>query len=742
MANSEEVRLIIKAATEQAVANIEKLNGTLGKTEQQGGKTTSTFGKLKSSMLAVTVVAAGVAVAVNKMTNAASDQNEAQNKFNEIFKSSKTALAEATKGVNELNASYGVSKTEALELTSTMGGLLQNLGYLPEEAANLSSEMVKLAADMGSFNNVPTADALNAIRSAFIGETEPIRRFNVVINEATLKQEALNMGLRVGTGTLDAHTKAQATLSLIMKNTTAQQGDMIRTGDSYANQQKQLKKNIEDVSAAFGQILIPAMTAITSALSGLLGWVAKLSDGWKIAISVFAAAGIAIALLTKIAVAFGVTVSAAIWPVTLVVLALAAAVAEIVIVYKKWDNMSTAMKVALTVLMPVIVAIVQIIKNWSTILYGLEVAWQAVQFGFEVVVQSFKVGFAWIALTASKAVDFFATPILEAINVVIAGLNKLPGVNIESLNTVFESTVEHNQAMLDQELERLANLEIADIEHKTRKEETEATHQDNMNNIMAESAAKETAILDSKLKNQIAVEQAFSEQYKGIQLTQAQAIKAIKDQEAIENKLRFDQEVKDRLEKQIEYNKKSSQIDTELLKLKIENKGIDVESTQNAWDFIYNSLDQSSKKQFKIWKAMSIANAMVATFQAAINAYNAMAGIPYVGPALGAVAAATAATFGALQVNRIRNTEFKGAEEGALIRGTPGSYGTLIRAGENNKDEAIIPLEDSGIMGKMGTTVNIYNETAIMDEEYPKSIALKIDNALYKLKQQGLSKSL
>ena len=105
-----------------------------------------------------------------------------------------------------------------------------------------------------------------------------------------------------------------------------------------------------------------------------------------------------------------------------------------------------------------------------------------------------------------------------------------------------------------------------------------------------------------------------------------------------------------------------------------------------------------------------------------------------------AAAAGVAAAFGVLQVNKIRNTQFQGAEEGALIRGTPGSYGTLIRAGENNKDEAIIPLEKSGL--KMGTTVNIYNDTAIMDDDYPKSIAIKIDNALYKLKQNGLSKSL
>ena len=138
---------------------------------------------------------------------------------------------------------------------------------------------------------------------------------------------------------------------------------------------------------------------------------------------------------------------------------------------------------------------------------------------------------------------------------------------------------------------------------------------------------------------------------------------------------------------------------------------------------------------------MSIANAVVATAQAAINAYNALAGIPIVGPGLGIAAAAAAVAFGTLKVNKIKNTQFQGAEEGALIRGVPGRAGTLIRAGENNKDEAIIPLENTDVMDRMGgTTVNVNIDTAIMDEDYPQDIALKIDNALYKLREAGLSK--
>lgn len=66
------------------------------------------------------------------------------------------------------------------------------------------------------------------------------------------------------------------------------------------------------------------------------------------------------------------------------------------------------------------------------------------------------------------------------------------------------------------------------------------------------------------------------------------------------------------------------------------------------------------KKYFERNKKIQIAQATMATAQAAIQAYQAMAGIPIVGPALGAIAAAAAITAGAVQIAKIRNTKFEG----------------------------------------------------------------------------------
>ena len=68
----------------------------------------------------------------------------------------------------------------------------------------------------------------------------------------------------------------------------------------------------------------------------------------------------------------------------------------------------------------------------------------------------------------------------------------------------------------------------------------------------------------------------------------------------------------------------------------------------------------SQKKAFQIQKAVNIASATVDTFKAATSAFSSMSGIPIVGPALGAVAAAAAVAAGLVNIKKISSTQFEG----------------------------------------------------------------------------------
>lgn len=76
-------------------------------------------------------------------------------------------------------------------------------------------------------------------------------------------------------------------------------------------------------------------------------------------------------------------------------------------------------------------------------------------------------------------------------------------------------------------------------------------------------------------------------------------------------------------------------------------------------------MNSESKKAFKIGKVAAIASTIISTIESAQKSYNALAGIPIVGPALGAAAAATAIAAGTVRLQAIKNTQFGGSGSAA-----------------------------------------------------------------------------
>lgn len=236
--------------------------------------------------------------------SSASDLSEAVSKNTVVFGEASESVLAFAKGSA---TAFGQSRNQALAATGTFGNLFRSIGLGEKQSADLSVSLTGLASDMASFNNVPVDDALTALRSGLVGETEPLKRFGVNLNEATLKQKALELGLSDGKETLDANAKAQAAYALIMEQTSLAQGDFARTSDGLANQQRIMSAQFENAKAALGQALLPAMTAVISFVNdtvipgfknlvavfneeGLDGLLRRVGEGFQAALPVIGAA--------------------------------------------------------------------------------------------------------------------------------------------------------------------------------------------------------------------------------------------------------------------------------------------------------------------------------------------------------------------------------------------------------------------------------------------------------------------
>jgi hypothetical protein len=61
--------------------------------------------------------------------------------------------------------------------------------------AGFSTDFTKLASDLSSFNNSTPQEAIDALGAALRGESEPLRKFGVLLSADAIAAEALRMGL-------------------------------------------------------------------------------------------------------------------------------------------------------------------------------------------------------------------------------------------------------------------------------------------------------------------------------------------------------------------------------------------------------------------------------------------------------------------------------------------------------------------------------------------------------------------
>jgi hypothetical protein len=229
---------------------------------QSTGDKIAAFGKKAAIALAAAGVAAGAfAVKFGKdAINAASDLNETIAKTGELFGDS---TAEIEKFADSAATRLGQSKQQALDAAANFAIFGKSAGLAGSDLVQFSTGFTDLASDLASFNNTSPEDAINAIGSALRGEAEPLRRYGVLLNDASLRQAALELGIVSTTkNALTPQQKVLAAQQLIYEQTSVAQGDFARTSDGLANSQRILSAQIENVKTRIGTALLPAATQL------------------------------------------------------------------------------------------------------------------------------------------------------------------------------------------------------------------------------------------------------------------------------------------------------------------------------------------------------------------------------------------------------------------------------------------------------------------------------------------------
>lgn len=199
---------------------------------------------------------------------AASDLQETLSKTQVLFGDN---AASVQAWADSAALAFGQSTQTALDAAATFATFGRAAGLTGQDLQTFSTGFVELASDLASFNNTSPEQAIQAIGAALRGESEPLRAYGVLLDDATMRQKALELGLISTTKeALTPQQKVLAAQALIYAQTGAAQGDFARTSEGLANQQRIATAQMENMKATLGQALLPVVLAFTSVLNELV----------------------------------------------------------------------------------------------------------------------------------------------------------------------------------------------------------------------------------------------------------------------------------------------------------------------------------------------------------------------------------------------------------------------------------------------------------------------------------------
>ena len=162
------------------------------------------------------------------------------------------------------------SNTEVQSFLVSNKAMYNELGITGEAATELSKITTSLAYDLGTAFKMDDSEALSVMQDYINGNTKALSEYGIQIDDAVLKQSAMEMGLGKNIDNLDDYAMAQVRMNALLKNSTQIQQMAAKEQEGYANGIKSLNGIWQNFLADAAERFAPVFTDLTNTL--LTSW--------------------------------------------------------------------------------------------------------------------------------------------------------------------------------------------------------------------------------------------------------------------------------------------------------------------------------------------------------------------------------------------------------------------------------------------------------------------------------------
>lgn len=237
--------------------SIERRQRQLDKNLSQLG---SQFGNFAAPVQTASALALG---AITALSYQAAKRAEAvdgafQQTFRNMPKEASTAASAVSDEFNRL-------ETDVKENFTQMSSVMTALGLEASQALSVTDQLQRRSLDLAAFRDVEDAEAFRAVMSGITGETEPLKRFGVVLNETAVKAELLRLGFKGNAQEASEAAKVTARANIILRQTADVQGQVAREAGNATEKEKALRTEFTRTAEQFGKQFLPVAVEV-------LGW--------------------------------------------------------------------------------------------------------------------------------------------------------------------------------------------------------------------------------------------------------------------------------------------------------------------------------------------------------------------------------------------------------------------------------------------------------------------------------------
>ena len=261
-------------------SQVKGLTNTTDKYVQSANRSSNAHKSTALNALKHSFAYGAIAKSLAKMIKSSAEAISTQVRFNSVFGRTKEALNEASEWVEKYANAMYADKTAIQSAMSTFKQLTNNMGVNNETSDIMSKNLTQLAYDLAATGIAGTDvnEVFTALRSGIGGEAEALKRYGVMLNQATLQETLYANGINRKVQSLNAAEKAELIYYQIMQSTIAQQGYAAKSLLLPANALQIVKTQFGLLAKAIGNLFIPMLMAAIPYVIALTKMLTQLAE--------------------------------------------------------------------------------------------------------------------------------------------------------------------------------------------------------------------------------------------------------------------------------------------------------------------------------------------------------------------------------------------------------------------------------------------------------------------------------